>query len=64
MKRVTAREAFHVKISKHIILVNNCPECGGTGKQGNWDCACCGNEADDPTLVKRGGYWYKAEDVK
>jgi len=60
MKQITARQAFHARPKpQSITWINECPECHGTGKINRRDCPCCGNEPDDKTLVKRGGYWFK-----
>jgi DnaJ-class molecular chaperone len=65
MKRqVTAREAYANAVDhkpRRVVFINECPDCGGTGKDSkNRDCGTCGNEPDEPeTLRKIGGYWFK-----
>jgi DnaJ-class molecular chaperone len=68
---VTAQKAFKSAVANQIkfnergygsrtMIINTCPDCGGTGKNDRRDCPTCGNEPDDSNdKIKSSGYWYK-----
>jgi len=50
-KRVTARKAYAAGLEKkYRVLINQCPECGGTGKLAGQDCSVCDNQPDENIL--------------
>lgn len=66
-KQITAREAYRKWVEmkakpRRAQIINECPDCLGTGKQNRKDCPTCGNEPDNlEGLCKVGGYWYRAK---
>lgn len=65
MKTVTAREAYakYTELKNkpvRVTIVNECPDCMGTGVDNGKVCPTCGGEPDNTSgLYKKGLYWYK-----